>query len=58
MTLDEFEKVMEEKRKALLALKSEERKVEIDKDLLLWSGSRMHERGLIVDRIKGLAQVI
>lgn len=34
MTLDEFEKVMEEKRKALLALKtSEERKVEIDKDL-------------------------
>uniref|UniRef100_A0A452ZMX1 Hyaluronan/mRNA-binding protein domain-containing protein n=1 Tax=Aegilops tauschii subsp. strangulata TaxID=200361 RepID=A0A452ZMX1_AEGTS len=34
MTLDEFEKVMEEKRKALAALKkSEERKVEIDKDL-------------------------
>ncbi|CAM0954389.1 unnamed protein product [Alopecurus aequalis] len=34
MTLDEFEKVMEEKRKALLALKkSEERKVEVDKDL-------------------------
>uniref|UniRef100_A0ACD5TEQ5 Uncharacterized protein n=1 Tax=Avena sativa TaxID=4498 RepID=A0ACD5TEQ5_AVESA len=33
MTLDEFEKVLEEKRKALLALKSEERKVEIDKDL-------------------------
>nr|XP_051208722.1 RGG repeats nuclear RNA binding protein A-like isoform X2 [Lolium perenne] len=34
MTLEEFEKVMEEKRKALLALKrSEERKVEIDKDL-------------------------
>ncbi|XP_047094489.1 RGG repeats nuclear RNA binding protein A-like [Lolium rigidum] len=31
MTPDEFEKVMEEKRKALLALKSEERKVEIDK---------------------------
>jgi plasminogen activator inhibitor 1 RNA-binding protein len=33
MTLEEFEKLMEEKRKALLALKSEERKVEIDKDL-------------------------
>lgn len=33
MTLEEFEKVLEEKRKALLALKSEERKVEIDKDL-------------------------
>jgi plasminogen activator inhibitor 1 RNA-binding protein len=34
MTLEEFEKVMEEKRKTLLALKrSEERKVEIDKDL-------------------------
>ncbi|KAK1699445.1 hypothetical protein QYE76_016142 [Lolium multiflorum] len=31
MTPDEFEKVMEEKRKALLALKYEERKVEIDK---------------------------
>ncbi|KAG6526592.1 hypothetical protein ZIOFF_016584 [Zingiber officinale] len=33
MTLEEYEKVKEEKRKALLALKAEERKVEIDKDL-------------------------
>ncbi|XP_073006996.1 RGG repeats nuclear RNA binding protein A-like [Typha latifolia] len=33
MTLDEYEKIREEKRKALLALKSEERKVEIDKEL-------------------------
>lgn len=33
MTLEEFEKIREEKRKALLALKNEERKVEVDKDL-------------------------
>ncbi|KAI4372424.1 hypothetical protein MLD38_010658 [Melastoma candidum] len=33
MTLEEYEKVREEKRKALLALKSEERKVVLDKDL-------------------------
>ncbi|OEL28347.1 hypothetical protein BAE44_0010634 [Dichanthelium oligosanthes] len=33
MTLEEFEKIREEKRKALLALKAEERKVELDKDL-------------------------
>ncbi|KAG6490879.1 RGG repeats nuclear RNA binding protein A-like [Zingiber officinale] len=33
MTLEEYEKVKEEKRKALLALKAEERKVEIDKEL-------------------------
>ncbi|KAF8032700.1 hypothetical protein BT93_D1582 [Corymbia citriodora subsp. variegata] len=33
MTLEEYEKVLEEKRKALLALKTEERKVELDKDL-------------------------
>ncbi|CAD6237002.1 unnamed protein product [Miscanthus lutarioriparius] len=33
MTLEEFEKIIEEKRKALLALKAEERKVEVDKDL-------------------------
>lgn len=33
MTLEEYEKVREEKRKALLALKVEERKVEVDKDL-------------------------
>lgn len=33
MTLEEYEKIREEKRKALLALKTEERKVEIDKDL-------------------------
>ncbi|KAL1834764.1 hypothetical protein ACET3Z_004415 [Daucus carota] len=32
MTLEEYEKVLEEKRKALLALKSEERKVDLDKD--------------------------
>ena len=33
MTLEEYEKIKEEKRKALLALKAEERKVEVDKDL-------------------------
>lgn len=33
MTLEEYEKVREEKRKALQALKTEERKVTIDKDL-------------------------
>lgn len=33
MTLDEYEKLLEEKRKALLALKTEERKVDLDKDL-------------------------
>nr|ACG32086.1 plasminogen activator inhibitor 1 RNA-binding protein [Zea mays] len=33
MTLEEYEKVLEEKRKALLSLKAEERKVEIDKEL-------------------------
>jgi plasminogen activator inhibitor 1 RNA-binding protein len=33
MTLEEYEKIREESRKALLALKTEERKVEIDKDL-------------------------
>lgn len=33
MTLEEYEKVLEEKRKALLALKTEERKVALDKDL-------------------------
>ncbi|KAL9228818.1 hypothetical protein vseg_004356 [Gypsophila vaccaria] len=33
MTLEEYEKVREEKRKALLALKTEGRKVEVDKDL-------------------------
>jgi plasminogen activator inhibitor 1 RNA-binding protein len=33
MTLEEFEKIREEKRKALLALKTEERKVEVDRDL-------------------------
>lgn len=33
MTLEEYEKVREEKRKALLAMKSEERKVEFDEDL-------------------------
>ncbi|KAL3329584.1 hypothetical protein AABB24_033769 [Solanum stoloniferum] len=33
MTLEEYEKVMEEKRKALVALKQEERKVNLDKDL-------------------------
>ncbi|KAG8374655.1 hypothetical protein BUALT_Bualt10G0018600 [Buddleja alternifolia] len=33
MTLEEYEKVLEEKRKALLALKSEERKVNVDKEL-------------------------
>lgn len=33
MTLEEYEKVLEEKRKALLALKTEERKVKIDKEL-------------------------
>lgn len=33
MTLDEYEKIREEKRKALLAMKAEERKVVIDKEL-------------------------
>lgn len=33
MTLEEFEKIREEKRKTLLALKTEERKVEVDRDL-------------------------
>ncbi|KAI3915222.1 hypothetical protein MKX01_035481 [Papaver californicum] len=31
MTLEEYEKVLEEKRKALVAMKAEERKVEVDK---------------------------
>ncbi|XP_015084817.1 RGG repeats nuclear RNA binding protein A-like isoform X1 [Solanum pennellii] len=33
MTLEEYEKVMEEKRKSLVALKQEERKVNLDKEL-------------------------
>ncbi|PKA64218.1 hypothetical protein AXF42_Ash009438 [Apostasia shenzhenica] len=33
MTLEEYEKIREERRKALLALKNEERKVEIDDEL-------------------------
>ncbi|KAL0331502.1 UNVERIFIED_CONTAM: RGG repeats nuclear RNA binding protein A [Sesamum angustifolium] len=33
ITLEEYEKVLEEKRKALLALKSQERKVDLDKEL-------------------------
>ncbi|CAK9184991.1 unnamed protein product [Ilex paraguariensis] len=33
MTLEEYQKVLEEKRKALLALKTEERKVYVDKEL-------------------------
>lgn len=33
MTLEEYEKIREEKRKALLAAKAEERKVVIDKEL-------------------------
>lgn len=33
MTLEEYEKILEERRKALLALKAEERKVEVDKEL-------------------------
>ncbi|KAL4567241.1 hypothetical protein LXL04_022818 [Taraxacum kok-saghyz] len=33
MTLEEYQKVLEEKRKALESLKTEERKVEVDKDL-------------------------
>lgn len=32
MTLEEYEKVLEEKRKALMALKPEERKVDLDKE--------------------------
>lgn len=32
MTLEEYEKVLEEKRKALQALKTEERKVGLDKE--------------------------
>lgn len=33
MTLEEYQKVLEEKRKALQALKTEERKVDVDKEL-------------------------
>ncbi|KAK9058979.1 hypothetical protein SSX86_021597 [Deinandra increscens subsp. villosa] len=33
MTLEEYQEVLEEKRKALAALKTEERKVEVDKEL-------------------------
>ncbi|XP_076890447.1 RGG repeats nuclear RNA binding protein A-like [Bidens hawaiensis] len=33
MTLEEYQKILEEKQKALEALKTEERKVEVDKDL-------------------------
>jgi len=33
MTLEEYEKIREEKRKALLAMKAEERKVELDNEL-------------------------
>ncbi|XP_062214419.1 RGG repeats nuclear RNA binding protein A-like [Phragmites australis] len=33
MTLEEYEKLLEEKRKAVLALKTEERKVEVDREL-------------------------
>lgn len=33
MTLEEYEKILEEKRKALLAMKTEERKVVPDKEL-------------------------
>lgn len=32
MTLEEYEKIMEERRKALVSTKTEERKVEMDKD--------------------------
>lgn len=32
MTLEEYEKIKEEKRKALLAMKTEERKVDFDKE--------------------------
>uniref|UniRef100_A0A1D1YJE8 Plasminogen activator inhibitor 1 RNA-binding protein n=1 Tax=Anthurium amnicola TaxID=1678845 RepID=A0A1D1YJE8_9ARAE len=32
MTLEEYEKIREEKRKALMAMKAEERKVDLDKD--------------------------
>lgn len=32
MTLEEFEKIREEKRKNLLAMKNEERKVDVDKE--------------------------
>ncbi|OVA08464.1 Hyaluronan/mRNA-binding protein [Macleaya cordata] len=32
MTLEEYEKILEEKRKALVAMKAEERKVDFDKD--------------------------
>ena len=32
MTLEEYEEIMEERRKALVSTKTEERKVEMDKD--------------------------
>ncbi|KAI3985598.1 hypothetical protein MKX01_033881, partial [Papaver californicum] len=40
ITLEEYEKIRKEKRKALEALKTEERKVEIDKELKsMWLNS-------------------
>ncbi|KAL6851633.1 hypothetical protein ACP4OV_020197 [Aristida adscensionis] len=55
MTLDEFEKIREEKRKALLALKTEERKVEVDKDLQSMqplSTEKSNEEGSDKDALK------
>ena len=50
MTLEEYEKIREENRKAILAMKSEERKVEIDKDfqsMQLLSTKKNTDKGFI-----------
>lgn len=56
MTLEEYEKVLEEKRKALLALKSEERKVGLDKDLAKMQllSNKKSEEDIFVKLVKSL----
>lgn len=56
MTLDEYEKVLEEKRKALLALKTEERKVSMDKDLVSMQllSSKKSEEEIFVKLVRPL----
>ena len=57
MTLEEYEKVLEEKRKALLALKSEERKVDLDKDFesMQLLSSKKNEEEIFVKLVSLLA---
>ncbi|KAL8106941.1 hypothetical protein AgCh_023660 [Apium graveolens] len=57
MTLEEYEKVREEKRKALLALKSEERKVDFDKDFesMQLLSSKKNEEEIFVKLVSHLA---